>query len=112
MEELAPRLIDAFVRMGAEEVALSLQQVRGQARGAVSVVEGERRRHRRSRHAVLDGLNERASPRCLILVQQLAEKIVQQKIGELRILVVSLLDLSEEPAADDAARSEERRVGK
>src|SRR6266404_4127487 len=68
-----------------------------------------RRRHRRSRHAVLDGLNERASPRCLILVQQLAEKIVQQKIGELRILVVSLLDLSEEPAADDAAAAPHER---
>src|SRR5436853_3215075 len=41
MEELAARLVDAFVSMGAEVVALSLQQVRGKTFGAVAVVEGE-----------------------------------------------------------------------
>lgn len=41
MEELASGLIDAFVGVGAEVVALGLEQICGEAFGAVAVEEGE-----------------------------------------------------------------------
>ena len=41
VEELAFGLVDALVGVGAEEVALRLQQIRGQALGAVAVVVGQ-----------------------------------------------------------------------
>src|SRR5687768_7972916 len=41
VEEVAARLVGALVRVGAEVIALGLQEVRGEARGAVAVVVGE-----------------------------------------------------------------------
>jgi hypothetical protein len=38
MEELPARFVHALVGMGAEEIALRLQQVRGEPRGAVPIV--------------------------------------------------------------------------
>jgi len=41
VEEFAAGLVDAFVGVGAEEVALALEEVLGEAFGAVAVVVGE-----------------------------------------------------------------------
>src|SRR5579872_2926550 len=54
MEELAARLIDALESVSAEEVALGLQQVGGQARGAESIVKRKGRGKRRRGDAGLD----------------------------------------------------------
>src|SRR5215471_8010240 len=62
MEKLAARPVHALVGVSAEEVALRLQQVRGQTLGAVAVEERERRREGGRRHAVLDGLDDGAPP--------------------------------------------------
>src|SRR6266851_6436674 len=43
MKELAPRLVDALVRMRAKEVALRLQQIRRQPLRPVAVIERQRR---------------------------------------------------------------------
>ena len=51
----------------------------------------------------------RAPPGRLVAVQRLAEEVVEQQIGELRILVVGFLDLAEEAAADDAAAAPHQR---
>ena len=43
VEKFAARLVHAFISMRAEEIALRLQQVGGQAFGAVAIVESQRR---------------------------------------------------------------------
>src|SRR6266571_8097553 len=103
MEELAVRPVDALVGVGAEEVPLRLQQVCGQTGRAEPVVEGERRGEGRRWDAGLDRADDGAPPGRLVVVQQLAEETVDEQVREPRILVVGLLDLSEEAAADDAA---------
>src|SRR5262249_61400173 len=49
VEELAARLVGPLVGVGAEVVALGLQEIRGQAAGAVAVEVGQGRAHRRRR---------------------------------------------------------------
>ena len=62
VEELAARLVDALVGVRAEEVALRLQQIRGQPRGAVAVVEGQRGGEGRRGNAELDGVDDGLAP--------------------------------------------------
>src|SRR6266850_4346143 len=88
--------------MRAKKVSLRLQQVRRQSCRTVSVIKGQRRRERGRRYAILDRVDDTAPPGSLVVVQRLAEEIVEQQIGEPRILIVRLLDLAEEAAADDA----------
>src|ERR1035437_6544839 len=109
VEELTPLLIDALISVGAEIVALRLEQIRGQPRGAVAVVEGQRGGKRRSGNAQFDGVNQRLAPRCLIAVERLGEEAVQQQIFNPRILVESLFDLSQEAAANDASAAPHQR---
>src|ERR1035441_2640002 len=75
VEELAARLIDAFISMRAEEIALGLQEVSGQARGAISVEERQRGGEGRRGHAILDRLHDGAPPGILVADQRLAEEI-------------------------------------
>lgn len=58
VEELAAGLVRAFVGVGAEEVALPLEQVGGQALAAVAVVVGQGAEERRSGDAVLGGFGD------------------------------------------------------
>ena len=60
MEEFAGRLVDSFVGVRAEEVALRLRQVLGQPPGADRVVVGEARAHGEARDALLNGINDGA----------------------------------------------------
>ena len=69
VEELAARLVDALVGVGAEVVALGLQQVRGQPSRAVAVEEGERGRERRRRDAGLDRARRPRGATSLVLVR-------------------------------------------
>src|SRR5664279_297834 len=103
MRELAARLIDALVGVRAKVIALRLQQVRGQARGPVTVEERQRRAESRRRHAELDGTDDAASPGRLILQQCGGEELVEQQVFKLRVIVKGNLDLAKELAADDAA---------
>src|SRR5207249_11232335 len=102
MKELSARLVDALVGVGAEEVPLRLQQVCRQSGRAIAIVEGERRRESRRRHAILNRFDDRAPPGSLVIVQCLAEKIVEKQLSQLRILVVRFLDLHEAAAAAEA----------
>ena len=96
VEELAARLVDALVGVGAEVVALGLEQVGGQALGAVAVVEGERGGEGGRGHADLDGVDDGLAPACLVLVHSAREEIVEQQVGEVGILVEGGLDVAEE----------------
>ena len=55
VEELSAGLVEALVGVGAEVVALSLEQVGGQALGAVAVEERQCGGERRRGHTELDG---------------------------------------------------------
>src|SRR5437870_2095947 len=50
-----PRLVDALVSMGAEEVALRLQQIRWQTRGTITVEVGQGSAEGWHGHAVVNG---------------------------------------------------------
>src|SRR5450755_3115188 len=94
VEELAARLIDAFISVGAEVVALSLQQVRGEPGGAVSIVERKRGGESGRRHSELNRPDDGVPPGALVAVKRVAEKIIEQQVGQLRILFVRFFDLA------------------
>jgi hypothetical protein len=99
VEELAARLVEALVGMGAEVVALGLQQVGRQARAAVAVEVGQgraeagigmpigRRPSRRPRAA---------RPAWALTMVRFFEERVQQQVAQARIVVEGVLDLAEE----------------
>ena len=103
VEELAARLVHALVSVRAEEIALGLQQVGGQAPRAVPVVKRQRRAEGRRGHAVLGGQNHAAAPGCLVVDQRLAEEVIEEQVAQARVLVEGFLDLAQETAADNAA---------
>src|SRR5665647_2383979 len=103
VEELAPGPVHPLVGVGAEEVPLGLEQVGGQPPRAVAVVEGQGRGEGRGGHPILDGMDHGAPPGRLVLDEHPGEEVVQQQVGDPRFLIVGLLDLAQEAAADDAA---------
>jgi len=103
MEELASGLVHALVGVGAEIIALGLEQVCGKDRAAVLIEERESRAEGRNGDALLGGCCDDVAPAFLAVLDLPAEVIVKEKIRELRILVVGLLDLAKEAGADDAA---------
>src|SRR4051812_31827104 len=96
VEELAARFVNAFIGVRAEVIALCLQQIRGKAGSAETVVERERRRERWSRHAVFDCADHAAAPALLILVQKVTEESIEKQVVEFGILVEGILDLAQE----------------
>ena len=103
MEELASGLIDAFVGVGAEVVALGLEQICGEAFGAVAVEEGEGGAEGGNGDAALSGDGDDVAPAFLAVTDFAFEIGVQQERLEARMFVVGILDFAEEGAADDAA---------
>src|SRR5437763_13258621 len=109
VEELSARPINTLIRVRAEVITLSLQQVGGKACRAVAVVKGKRGRERGRGNAVLDGADDGATPPFLIIIQQAAEEVVQKQIFEITVLIEGFLDFSEEPAANDTATAPHQR---
>ena len=99
MEELAARLVDTLIGVRAEEVTLGLQQIGRQALGTVAVIECQSCREGRRGNPISDAVNDGAAPGALILVQDAFEEIIKQKVGEVRILLVSHFDFAEKAAA-------------
>src|SRR5512133_3623214 len=92
VEELPARPVHALVSMGAEEIALRLQQVSRQPPAAIPVVEGERRAERGRRDAGLDRSYYRTPPGILIVDKHRREEIVQKEVRGSGALVKRLLD--------------------
>ena len=103
VEELPARLVDALVGMGAEIVALGLEQVRREPRGAVAVVEGERRGEGRHGDAAAHRGGNNAPPGGFALREYLAEVVVEHQIRQLLVAGKGVLDAAQEHAADNAA---------
>ena len=95
--------------MGAEVVALGLQQVRRQPPAAVAVVVAERGGDRRRREPELDGHAHDAAPAGLGALDLAREERIEQQVRQLGVLVEGALDLAEEGGADDAAAAPHER---
>ncbi len=105
VEELTGWFVEAFVGVCAEEVALSLQQVGGQAFCAVAVVVGERCAEGWDGDAVRDGGADGVAPVGLGLDDDVGEERVEEEVLETGIPFVRLFDAVEEVCADDATAS-------
>src|SRR5215475_13265495 len=77
--------IEALVGVRAEEVALTLDQVRGHARAPERIEVRERRRHRREADPELHAELDRLPPVLDARLDRLREVLVEQQIGEVRV---------------------------
>ena len=105
VEELATGTVGTLVGMGTKVIPLRLQEVGGKPLGAVAVVIFQSGGHARSRHAIHDRLGYDLPPALLRIGEFLLEIRVKKDVGQVRSLVESLSDLSEEHTPDDAAPS-------
>src|SRR5688572_29889816 len=96
MEKFAARLVEPFVSVGAEVVALRLQQVRGQPSAPVAIEVGQCGAHARNGNAGLHCGDYDAPPCGLSAGDGLVEERVKQQIDQLVIAVKGLLDVAEE----------------
>src|SRR5581483_254149 len=103
MNEPKLGLVNPFIRVRAEEVALRLRQVERQVRGAVGVEVSEARRHRLHRDARRLRGRDGLPPARLGFEDPRLEVGVEQQIGQVGAALVRLLDLVQELRADDAA---------
>jgi len=98
-------LIDSFVRVRTEEIALRLQEVRRQPSRPITVEVSERCGKCRNRDAVFNGCCYRNAPIALRLFDGSREITVEQEIMERRVALISIEASAEEwRATDPAAR--------
>ena len=109
MERLVFRLIDALVRMGAEIVALRLNQVGGQAFGTVGVEIGERGRKAGRGNTEFDGRLNDVSPRRLRAFDGVFKVRREKEILQIRIGVERFLNAFEEDRADNTSAAPQER---
>ena len=81
--------------MGAEIIALGLQQIRRQHGAAILVEERESGAEGGHRDAALGGGGDDVAPAFLAALDFPPEIIIQQQVHELGIVVVGYLDLAE-----------------
>ena len=96
-------LIDALVRMRTKEIALRLQEIRGKASRAITVVIRQRSRKRGNRYAELDSGRDNEPPFRLRFFYGPGEISVEQKILQRGITPICLNDSIEKLGANDTA---------
>ncbi len=89
--------------MGAEVIALGLEEVGREAGAAEAVEEGEGGAEGGDGDAFADGAADDFAPGALAAFDGLFEEGVEEEVGELGVLVEGLFDVAEEGAADNAA---------
>lgn len=89
--------------MGAEVIALGLEQVCGQAFTAEAIEEGERGAERGNGDAFADCAGDDFTPGALAVFDGLFEEGVEQEVLEFGFAVEGAFDIAEEGATDDAA---------
>ncbi|SSC73735.1 unnamed protein product [Ciceribacter sp. T2.26MG-112.2] len=97
------KAVDAVEAVGAEEVALRLDEVGGSASLAVGVEIGQRRRERRHRDPGHDGRGDDAAQRRQTFLHHGGEGRRDDQVGDVGLLGERLGDLVEELRTDDAA---------
>jgi len=103
MEELASGPVDPLVSVCTKVITLGLEQVRRQARRPVAVVIGECGTDGRHGDAQHRGHGDHTAPGTLCLTNGCFEEIVNQQIAQVRILLESIANVSEEAGANDAS---------
>src|SRR5947209_2853880 len=103
MYEWASRVVGALISVRAEEIALRLGQVLRQLRAAIAVKVRQCRRHRGNRNAEVSGSLHRGAPVRLRGFDALREFAIEQKIRQLRLLLVRLHDGVKQRGTDDAS---------
>src|SRR5262245_8612146 len=109
MEEVAARLIRALVGVRAEVISLGLQQVRREARRAITVVLRASAHERRGADAVLSCQRHDPPPVRLTIPYSIVEVGIQEEIHEITVSPVGVRDLLEEARSDDAPASPDAR---
>src|SRR6516225_11958859 len=100
--------IGALICMRTEEIALRLQEIRGEASRAITVVIRQRGRKRRDRYAELDSCRNDEPPFRLRFFNGLGEIPIKEKILQRRITPICLNDPIEKSGADDTAAAPNR----
>src|SRR5438093_11409727 len=95
-------LVDSFVRVRTEEIALRLQEVCRQPSRPITVEVSERCGKCRNRDAVFNGSCYRNAPVALRLSDGSREITVEQKVVERRVAMISLDDAGEKFRANNA----------
>ena len=103
MEHLAARLVGALVGVGAEEIALGLQQVGGQHGTTITIVVTERGAECRHRDAGECGHRDHFAPVLLRGVENFLEERCEHQVVERGVFAVGIGDAVQEARADDAA---------
>ena len=94
VEKFAARLVGALISVGAEVIALCLQQVGGQTRAGVAVEEGNRRGHARHGNAGFNRFGHHFAPGRQAVLQKSAEIIVATEKHQIGVCVVSIADIA------------------
>lgn len=108
MEELSGRFVEAFIGMGAEIIALGLEEISREAFGAVAIVVAECGAERGCSDAKLDGGLDRVAPVGLRLADDVAEVGIENQVFEVGVATVGGRDVIEEVRADDASSAPDR----
>lgn len=88
--------------VGTEVVALSLEEVRGEVLGAVTIEPRESSGESGSGNTKESGLGDNITPAGLSLVDGLVEEVVEQEVLEVGVVAVSSGDVLQEDGADNA----------
>ena len=102
-------LVDALVGVRAEEVALGLDEIRGQALAPVAVVVRERGGEGRNGNAEARGLADHATPTLLADTHGIGEVGREEQIRKVGLRIIGFFDPIQEAGADDAAAAPDRR---
>ena len=103
VEPLARRLVRALEGVGAEEVALRLEEVGREVRAAELVKVRQRGRHGGARDPTRDAEGDDPAPRRLARHDLPCKVLVEHEVGKGRVLLVRLGDAVEHLTADNAA---------
>lgn len=96
-------------RVGSEVVSLSLQEVRRQILGSVTIEPVESSRESWSWYTQRSSLADDFPPAWLGFVNGLVEEVVEQKILQLRVVAVCLGDVLQKNGSDDASSTPHER---
>src|SRR4030095_15901400 len=96
-------LINALVRVCAEEIALRLQEICRKASGAITIEVRQRGGKRGDGYAMLDSNRNNKSPFRLRSFDDPCEIPIEQKIVQIAVALISLNDAVQEFRANDAA---------
>ena len=109
MKELTARFVETLVGVSTKVITLSLQQVRRQASGSVTVEVSQSGGDRRHRNSQCDGSRCDSTPRSLSCFDGFLKERIEQQVGKLSVLFERIPDVVQKCTADDATASPHQR---